>query len=468
MKIVQILVGSFLLICSSAQAENAWQTIPVDQDLLEGLYGETISRQDGRVSATAESLREIIPSCSGTPFYDDNDAVQSETDYSFYYRPGDPEKLLIYFEGGGACWNSATCLSNVGDTSLFTPNLATDIDIIDEHSTSPSGGIISEQQQNPLFGYTKVFIPSCTGDVHWGSQDMTYPDPRSEGDTFNVYHRGGDNVTVVLSWLRNKMAENILTPKEVVIAGSSAGGYGAIYHTPAIQDIVPSSSQVSLLIDSANGVVSENFYQTAMGGRGITGGVWGIEQHISHPIDITFATGPSLLMISSLSALTLHYPTLRVGQYTAAYDFTQSLFYNVTKYPDNEDLWLNPATLLTSIMEWSARARSYMLLSTSRYNYRFYIGKGMGHVLFLDSPNQPTPFTSPNFYNESSAESIPAFNWVDDMLNQRYTLKFLSRGSDWLNISCLPGCITSSSGSEATEETLRAQVMERLRTQVIN
>ncbi len=468
MKIVHILAGSFLLICLSAQAENAWQTIPVDQNLLEGLYGETIKRQDGRVSATAESLREIVPGCSGAPFYDDNDAVQSETDYSFYYRPGDPEKLLIYFEGGGACWNAATCLSNLGDTPLFTPNVATDIAIINEHSSSPSGGIISEQQQNPLMGYTKILIPSCTGDVHWGSRDIEYSDPRSEGDTFSVYHRGADNVTVVLSWLRSKMAENVLTPKEVVIAGSSAGGYGAVYHTPAIQDIVPSSSQVSLLLDSANGVVSESFYQTAMGGRGVTGGVWGIEHNISHPFDITIATSPRLLLISSLSALTLHYPTLRIGQYTTAYDFTQSLFYNVTKYPDNEDLWLDPATLLASMMEWSARARSYMLLSTSGYNYRFYIGEGMGHILLLDSPDQPTPFTSPNFYNESSAESIPAFNWVNDMVNQRYTLNFLSRGSDWLNISCFPSCIISSSRSEATEEQLRAQVMEKLRAQVMN
>src|SRR5690349_7759662 len=30
-------------------------------------------------------------------------------EYRFLVRPGDTDKLLIHFEGGGACWDGATC-----------------------------------------------------------------------------------------------------------------------------------------------------------------------------------------------------------------------------------------------------------------------------------------------------------------------------------------------------------------------
>src|SRR5215831_12302172 len=33
-------------------------------------------------------------------------------DYSFFVREGDPKRLLVCFQGGGACWNYATCVKN--------------------------------------------------------------------------------------------------------------------------------------------------------------------------------------------------------------------------------------------------------------------------------------------------------------------------------------------------------------------
>ncbi len=31
------------------------------------------------------------------------------TPYSFFVHPGDPAKLVVYFQGGGACWSAGTC-----------------------------------------------------------------------------------------------------------------------------------------------------------------------------------------------------------------------------------------------------------------------------------------------------------------------------------------------------------------------
>jgi hypothetical protein len=29
--------------------------------------------------------------------------------YRFYVSPGDPKKVVLDFQGGGACWDAATC-----------------------------------------------------------------------------------------------------------------------------------------------------------------------------------------------------------------------------------------------------------------------------------------------------------------------------------------------------------------------
>jgi hypothetical protein len=29
--------------------------------------------------------------------------------YRFFVRPGDPDKLMIYLQGGGGCWSRETC-----------------------------------------------------------------------------------------------------------------------------------------------------------------------------------------------------------------------------------------------------------------------------------------------------------------------------------------------------------------------
>ena len=36
------------------------------------------------------------------------------TPYTFFFRAADPQKLLIFFEGGGSCWNDDTCKPGSG------------------------------------------------------------------------------------------------------------------------------------------------------------------------------------------------------------------------------------------------------------------------------------------------------------------------------------------------------------------
>ena len=52
------------------------------------------------------------PSCSGAPA-PPSFMSPSPTEFSFFFRAGDPKKLVIAFDGGGACWDPLTCLGSV-------------------------------------------------------------------------------------------------------------------------------------------------------------------------------------------------------------------------------------------------------------------------------------------------------------------------------------------------------------------
>ncbi|MFN8451836.1 MAG: pectin acetylesterase-family hydrolase [Anaerolineae bacterium] len=98
-----------------------------------------------------------------TPVTPGGDAVCARgTPYTFFVRSGDPAKLVIFFEGGGACWNDATCAPGSG---LFD-------EVVEggEAGAYSQGIFDAANPENPLAGYTIVFVAYCTGDYHLGTQ----------------------------------------------------------------------------------------------------------------------------------------------------------------------------------------------------------------------------------------------------------------------------------------------------------
>lgn len=80
-------------------------------------------------------------------------------------------KTLIYFNGGGACWNGATCLTSLTVPVTQTTRPAYNPSIENENNPEELGGILDfTRADNPLKDWNMVFIPSCTGDAHLGSK----------------------------------------------------------------------------------------------------------------------------------------------------------------------------------------------------------------------------------------------------------------------------------------------------------
>src|SRR5688572_22517499 len=91
--------------------------------------------------------------------------------YRFFVHPGDPARLLVEFEGGGACWDAGTCA-----LSIYSRRVT-----IDPVSVERSGRLVGiydrKNPENPFRDWTHVYVPYCTGDLHWGHNDQTYTAP---------------------------------------------------------------------------------------------------------------------------------------------------------------------------------------------------------------------------------------------------------------------------------------------------
>ena len=131
------------------------------------------------------------------------------TEYGFQVFPGNTEKLLFYFQGGGACWDRASTLANLC-TSDLSPN-------------GPEGVFDKENDQNPFKDYTIVQVLYCSGDVHGGNVTQPYKDMGKP-----VVQHGIDNVKQVISWVNQQGFggdDGVL--EEMVVMGCSAGSIGA-------------------------------------------------------------------------------------------------------------------------------------------------------------------------------------------------------------------------------------------------
>ena len=135
-----------------------------------------------------------------------------DSTFAFRVRPGLPDKVMIFLNGGGACWRAQECDPRGRPTYTMTSDSANDVSV-------RTGIFDIANPANPLREYTMVFIPYCTGDVHLGTREVEYESLGAKKRSFAVRHGGAANVEAVLDWLY----VNVRSPRVVFVAGVSAG-----------------------------------------------------------------------------------------------------------------------------------------------------------------------------------------------------------------------------------------------------
>jgi hypothetical protein len=180
--------------------------------------------------AYARNQWRVVPGGEGT-------GCAFGTPYESYYRAGDPTKLLVYFQGGGACWNDATC--TLGKEPYF-------LYVTDDrmHPARWRGLLDFFEPRNPVKDYSMLFVSYCTGDLGLGAAIRKYQVAGVDGQpaTLSVDHRGAANQASAMAFLEGLK----LAPEKVLVAGVSAGSIMSAYRVADIAARYPGAHVVQI------------------------------------------------------------------------------------------------------------------------------------------------------------------------------------------------------------------------------
>ena len=149
------------------------------------------------------------------------------------------EDVVVYFEGGGACWSELTCFTPIG---LWTITAGYGAAAFAAEPTIGSPPFDRTAAGNPFKDASYVFVPYCTGDLHAGTAVNAF-------GSHVVHQVGGLNVGAYLA----RLAGTFPGARRIYVTGSSAGGYAAQLSYPRFAAAFP-QPELHLLADSAQAV----------------------------------------------------------------------------------------------------------------------------------------------------------------------------------------------------------------------
>jgi len=159
---------------------------------------------------------------------------------------------MFYIEGGGWCYYlqgdsinycSFRAQTQMGSSKFDTQNMQT-----------PKKGILSASPvDNPdFYNWNFVYMRYCDGGSFSGTREETYLD-KETGTT--LYFRGWYNFLAIVNDVKNRYA---LSPTEIILSGSSAGGLATSLRCDDMNDIFP-GVDVKCINDAGWFSEAENF-----------------------------------------------------------------------------------------------------------------------------------------------------------------------------------------------------------------
>ncbi|MBI4818331.1 MAG: esterase [Deltaproteobacteria bacterium] len=263
---------------------------------------------------------------------------------------GTSDDVLFYMVGGGACWDYQTCF--VLNSATHGPFGAAQFAAI-----APFLGIGPFDRvttQNPFRNFTFVFVPYCTGDTHAGSRDAVYVDGSGVGHTF--HHRGRTNIEAYLQ----RLIPTFPSTDKLVVAGSSAGGYGTLYNYDLIRSGWSPAS--GYLVDDAGPILEGDDVMPYL--RSVWYSSWGLGGVLDPLCGAACADDLSL----AVTTLASRYPNDRFSLLSSLQDQTIRTYMGLT-----------PAAFETALLRMATDVLDPLP------NFRYFFVSGDSHTM-LASP----------------------------------------------------------------------------------
>ena len=286
---------------------TVWRTLACGLGLISMLVGcsadnaATGSKETPAPTVAAESAsrlwQEVLP---GEP-----SICSDGSAYKFLTREGDPTKLLVYLQGGGACWFRGNCDPTMQPT--YSINLA--------RLRGYEMGIFNlDNPANPFKDHTVVFAPYCSGDVHIGASDTEYPAVEQGQKTLTIRHQGRANMQTVLDWI----FEFVPGPEHIFVTGSSAGAIPSPLYASLIADHY-AEARVTQLGDGAGGY-------RRMDIKSRPHESWGTFNFLTNEPGFAELASDTMTYEALYITAAQRHPNIQFAQYDAAQDSVQKRF----------------------------------------------------------------------------------------------------------------------------------------------
>ena len=263
-----------------------------------------------------------------------------DSSYVFYVKPGSSDKLTIYFQGGGGCWNSGTC--GLLGQATFDPA----VDTTDAPGNF-SGILDLANPANPLKDHNIVFVPYCTADIFLGNRTVTYSVPAADtapARSTQIQHWGSADADSVMNWVYSHFRE----PSLVFVTGSSAGAIPSPLYASRVAQHYP-NARVVQLGDAAGGYRAKAITDI-LAGWGATSSV--LSDSVFRGVDSATFNLETLYIVGSQAT-----PRVTFTQYNNAGDAIQVAFLGLLGV--KEPLPAMLAENLADIRKANPRFRSY-------------------------------------------------------------------------------------------------------------
>jgi hypothetical protein len=229
---IGLIILSFLTIllidCSGGRDSNS--NPPPAQEISKETFSEIFDQGIAQYQGYFSPMLSVSNGDSITHSFGTGDGSLcfNGTEYSMSTRDQGSENLMIFLSGGGACWSDICDCIEVASSGI------------------PKSGILDpDSPDNPLSDWNIVYLPYCDGSFFTGDINLDIEDD----GIIDRHHHGLKNLSAGLDVAINTFP----APRRILIAGTSAGGYGTAFALPLVRRLYPNVA-IYILNDSGVGI----------------------------------------------------------------------------------------------------------------------------------------------------------------------------------------------------------------------
>ena len=160
--------------------------------------------------------------------------------------------LMIYLQGGGACYDAKSCAENAS-APIAGENFSREKFNRWVATLGNQGVFNTTHAANPVARWNHVYIPYCTGDLHASARTNARIAGVPRMQHFVGYRNLQNHLKLLARYFRDA--------EDVALMGASAGGFGVLFNYPQVVKAFGGRS-IAALVDSAP-IIPESAIKTS-------------------------------------------------------------------------------------------------------------------------------------------------------------------------------------------------------------